>query len=111
MTLDNALHELEREDKVINCKFKKIEIETDFLDTDEPISLDYNLFWGKSINKYIFTTLLPQLDNMEVREFLYFFNRYKVLPQYQCYTDKQLDLLWTLKECLNHSNSYWMANI
>lgn len=111
MTLDEALLQLERQDKVIQCNFKKIELETDFLDTDESISLDYNLYWCKSINKYIFTTLLPQLDNMEVREFLYFFNRYKVLPQYQCYTDKQLDLLWVLKQCLNHSNSYWMANI
>lgn len=111
MTLDEALLQLERQDKVINCKFKKIEIETDFLDTDESISLDYNLFWGKSINKYIFTTLLPQLDNMKVKEFLYFFDRNKVLPPYQCYTDKQLDLLWVLKECLTNYNTTWLANI
>lgn len=111
MTLDEALHKLEREDKIILCKFKKIEIETDFLDTDECISLDYNLYWGKSIYKYIFTILLPQLDKNEVNQFLYFFNKYKVLPQYQCYTDKQLDLLWVLKECLTHYNATWLAKI
>lgn len=111
MTLDEALHKLEREDKVIQCKFKKIEIETDFINTDESISLDYNLFWGKSIYKYIFTILLPQLDKNEVNYFRYFFNRNKVLPQYQCYTDKQLDLLWVLKECLTRYNATWLANI
>ena len=111
MTLDKALHELEREDKVINCNFKKIEIELDFLDTDEHISLDYDIFWGKSLYKYIFTTLLPQLDKNEVNHFLYFFNRDKLLPQYQCYTEKQLELLWALKECLTHYNATWLANI
>ena len=102
MTLDNALHELEREDKVINCKFKKIEIETDFLDTDESISLDYNLYWAKYMTNYINTILLPQLDKHEVSEFVYFYNRYKVSPQYQGYNDKQLDLLAALKQCITN---------
>ena len=111
MTLDEALHKLERQDKVIQCNFRKIEIELDFLDTDEHISLDYNLFWGKSIYKYIFTKLLPQLDKNEVNDFIYFFNRYKVLPQYKCYDDKQLDLLWVLKQSLNKYNTTSLANI
>lgn len=102
MTLDEALHKLERQDKVIQCNFKKIEIECDFLDTDESISLDYNLYWAKYITKYINSILLPQLDKQEVSEFVYFFNRYKLIPQYQCYNDKQLDLLTALKQCITH---------
>lgn len=111
MNIDSALHKLERYDKEIQCNFKKIEIECDFLNTDEPIRLDYNFYWGKSIYKYINTILLPQLDKNEVNHFLYFFDRYKVLPQYQCYNDKQIELLWVLKECLNHYNATWLSNI
>lgn len=102
MTLDEALHKLERQDKVIQCNFKKIELECDFLDTDESISLDYNLYWAKSITKYINSILLPQLDKQEVSEFVYFYNRYKVSPQYQGYNDKQLDLLAALKQCITN---------
>lgn len=111
MTLDEALLQLEREDKVIKCKFKKIEIETDFLDTDESISLDYNLYWIKSISKYINSILLPQLDKHEVSEFVYFYNRYKVSPQYQGYNDKQLDLLAALKQCITHYSVDSLARI
>jgi hypothetical protein len=102
MTLDKALLELERQDKIIKCKFKKIELECDFLETDEPISLDYNLYWVKSLSKYINTILLPQLDKYEINEFVYFYNRYKVSPQFQGYNDKQLDLLAVLKQCITH---------
>lgn len=102
MNIDSALHKLERYDKVIQCNFKKIEIECDFLNTDESISLDYNLYWAKCISKYINSILLPQLDKHEVSEFVYFFNRYRVSPQYQCYNDKQLDLLATLQQCITH---------
>lgn len=111
MTLDEALHKLERQDKVIQCKFKKIEIECDFLDTDESISLDYGLFWGKSITKFIYSILLPQLDKYKVSEFVSSFNRYDVSPIYKCYNEHQLDLLETLRNCLEYLNTIGLARI
>lgn len=111
MNIDSALHELERYDKVLQCNFKKIEIECDFLNTDESISLDYNLYWIKYITKYINSILLPQLDKYEVSEFVSSFSRYNISPIYKCYNEHQLDLLETLRNCLSYLTTVGLANI
>lgn len=111
MNIDSALHELERQDKVIQCNFKKIELECDFLNTDESISLDYNLYWAKYIYKYINNILLPQLDKYELSEFLSSYSRYDVSPIYKCYNDYQLDLLEVLRNNIEYLITVGLAKI
>ena len=111
MNIDNALHKLERQDKVIQCNFKKLELSCDFLDTDESISLDYNLYWAKYMTKFINSILLPQLDKYEVSEFVSSYNRYDVSPIYKCYNDYQLDLLEMLRNSIEYLTTVGLAKI